>query len=110
MMRKSRNRLPQPVLIFNRARVLICITRSLRAASLITMYNMQGISLACLGDSIMYREYYFRYIHPNVEIEMDDLNVLKLEEYDTMCGIQREYYTIRQIMKRIRAEKSKKKE
>lgn len=36
--------------------------------------------------------YYFRYIGSDVEIELSDIGSLKLEEYDKLCGIERQTY------------------
>lgn len=104
-MRKNRNKLPIQVLIFNRAKVLIGICRSHRAAATMTLFSPNEISFACTGKKVMCGEYYFRQIDPNIQIEMDDLDRLKLEEYDAMCGVSRRYYTIKQIIKRTNAKK-----
>lgn len=96
-MRKSFFIEPKKVLIFNTAKVLIAITRSLHAASELTFCNLQAISFCCNGKYIMSGGYYFRHINPNILIELEDLDTLKLEEYDKMCGEKREYYTSRQL-------------
>lgn len=106
-MRKNRNLLPIPVLIFNRDRMLIGICRSYRAAAVITLCNPQAISFACCGKSVICGEYYFRQIHPKIQIEMDDLDKLKLEEYDAMCGESRQYYSVKKIIKLSKVKKQK---
>lgn len=106
-MRKSRNHLPIPVLIFNRTRILIGICRSYRSAAIITLCNPQEISYACTGKRVLCSEYYFRQIHPKIQIDMDDLDKLKLEEYDSMCGVSRKYYSVKTIIKRTNTKKQR---
>ena len=108
-MRKSRFKEPKQVLIFNNAKVLIAIIRSLHAAAQLTFCNLQAISFCCTGKYVTSGGYYFRHVHPNVLIELDDLDNLKLEEYDKMCGEKRTYYTLRQLArKRKSTEKHRK--
>jgi hypothetical protein len=86
------------VLIFNMSRqVLIAVVRSLHSAAELTNGNLQAISFACTGKYIASGGYYFRHIHPDVEINMNSLDVLKVKEYDKMCGEERQYYTKKQI-------------
>jgi hypothetical protein len=86
------------VLIFNISRqLLIAVVRSLNSAAKLTEGNLQAISFACTGKYIASGGYYFRYVHPDIEININSLNVLKLKEYDRMCGEKREYYTKKKI-------------
>ena len=99
-MRKSLFKEPKQVLIFNNAKVLVAITRSLHSAAQLTFCNLQSISFCCTGRYIMTGGYYFRHVNPNILIGLDDLDNLKLEEYDKMCGEKRIYYTIHQLAKK----------
>lgn len=38
---------------------------------------------------------------------MDDLDKLKLEEYDSMCGVSRKYYSVKTIIKRTNTKKQR---
>lgn len=38
------------------------------------------------------RGYYFRNLDPSIEITWEDLGILKLEEYDELCGVNRKLY------------------
>ncbi len=79
------------VLIFNSNRVLVAITRSLRTAAQLIDGNVQSISFCCNGDYITTKGWYFRKMHPDHEVELKDLDKLKLEDYDNACGIVRRY-------------------
>ena len=46
---------------------------------------------ACKGEYAQAAGFYFRRLHPDVEIEMADLDTLPLEEYDRLCGEVRRY-------------------
>lgn len=109
-MRKSKFKEPKNVLIFNGARVLISITRSLQAASLLTGGNLQAISFCCLGKYISTGGFYYRHIHPDIEIDLTDLDKLNLEDYDEMCGEKRRYHTVREMAKKRTALEDKRKQ
>ena len=59
---------------------------SVNEAAKISGLKPGNISKACVGM------YYFRYIGSDVEIELSDIGSLKLEEYDKLCGIERQTY------------------
>lgn len=99
-MRKSRFKEPKNVLVFNGARVLIAIVRSLHSASAFSKGNLQAISFACTGKYISTGGFYFRHVHPDIEVEISDLDNLKLDDYDTMCGVDRRYHTVREMAKK----------
>jgi hypothetical protein len=99
-MRKSKFKEPKNVLVFNGARVLIAVVRSLHSASLLTGGNLQAISFCCTGKYISTGGFYFRHLHAEIEIEMGDLDTLKIEDYDTMCGAQRRYHSVREMAKK----------
>lgn len=104
-MRKSSFNAPTVVLIFNSARVLVAIMRSAHCVAELTHNNLQSISHCCTGRYTHSRGYYFRYLHPDVLIDLDDLDNLKLEEYDKLCGNKRKYLSVRAMARhRQRAE------
>lgn len=88
---------PKQVLVFNNAKVLIAIVRSLHSAAQLTLCNLHSISFCCTGKYVMSGGFYFRHLNPKILIEVEDLDNLKLEVYDKMCGENREYYTVRQL-------------
>lgn len=99
-MKRSPFHQPRQVLIFNGAYVLIAITRSIRSASELCGGNPQTISLACKGRYIAAGRFYFRHVHPDIEIEMGDLDTLRIQEYDKMCNVERKYVSTREMARR----------
>lgn len=93
---------PKRVLVFNGNRTLIAIVRSVRAAAEFSKGNMQAIANACSGQSISSNGFYFRHFDPNVLVEMEDIDTLKLNEYDDLCGVEREYHTVFQMSRNKR--------
>lgn len=106
-MRKSKFKEPKIVLVFNGARVLIAIARSLHSASVLSGGNLQAISFSCTGKYISTGGLYFRHVHPDIEIEIGDLDTLKLDDYDKMCGEKRRYHSVRD-MARMRTKQNEK--
>ena len=94
-MRKSNFKAPTIVLIFNSARVLVAIMRSVHCVAELTHNNLQSISHCCTGRYTHSRGYYFRHLHPDVLIDLDDLDNLRLEEYDKLCGTKQKYLPLR---------------
>lgn len=101
-MRKSAFKEPRIILVFNRARLLIGISRSLYATADMTMGNIQAISFCCQGKYIYTGGFYYRYLHPDVLLELDDLGELRLEEYDRLCGETRQYRPIKDLKRRAK--------
>ena len=93
-MRKSKCKEPKAVLIFSSTRYLMAIAGSLNQAKLLVgKSNAQPLSECCRGRIVMSGNFYYRYLHPNVEISIEeDLGKLDLIEYDKMCGVERFYY------------------
>ena len=89
------------MLIFNGARVLVAIVRSLHCAAELTHENKSAIHNCCTGKSVRSGVYYYRQLHPDILLEMDDLDNLTLKEYDDLCGVKRKYISTRK-MARIR--------
>lgn len=110
-MRNSPFNRPKAVLIFNGSQILIAIVKSLHSAAELTGGNLQSISFCCTGKYASSGSFYYRHIHPNVEIEISDLGTLQLKEYDTMCGEKRVYYSAKQMArKRVLFEQKMKKQ
>lgn len=95
MQHKSRGfgayRAPQQVLVFNHTRILIGVARSMASASEMTGAKLGVVCDACRGCLITAAGYYMRRLHPDILIEMTDLDTLRLEEYDALCGEHRRY-------------------
>lgn len=96
-MRKSKFKQPKVVLVFNGARVLVAIVRSLHSVTQLSGANLQAVSFCCTGKYISSGGYYYRHIHPDVLVDISDLDNLKLEDYDEMCGDKRRYHTVREM-------------
>ena len=82
-MRRSKFRRPCKVLIFNGARVLVAIVRSLHCAAELTHENKSAIHNCCTGKSVRSGAYYYRQLHPDILLEMDDLDNLTLKSMTT---------------------------
>jgi hypothetical protein len=108
-MRKSKFKEPKNVLVFNGARVLIAVVRSLHSASVFSGGNLQAISFCCTGKYISTGGFYFRHVHPEIEIEIGDLDNLKLEDYDNLCGEERRYHSVREMAKKRNQTEKKRK-
>ena len=87
------------MLIFNGARVLVAIVRSLHSAAELTHENKSAIHNCCTGKSVRSGIYYYRQLHPDILLEMDDLDNLTLKEYDDLCGDQRKYISTKEMVR-----------
>ena len=96
-MRRSKFRRPNKVLIFNGARVLVAVVRSLCSAAELTNNRASAVHNCCTGKTVRSGLYYYRQLHPDVLIEMDDLDNLTLEEYDNLCCAERKYIATRKM-------------
>ena len=85
------------MLIFNGARVLVAIVRSLHCAAELTHENKSAIHNCCTGKSVRSGAYYYRQLHQDILLEMDDLDKLTLKEYDDLCGVTRKYISTRKM-------------
>lgn len=101
---------PKQVLVFNGAYVLIAIVRSLHSAAEFSGNNLQAISFCCTGKYVATGGFYFRHAHPDIEIEVSDLDTLKLQDYDRMCGEARRYFTVREMAHKRQAFEQRRKE
>lgn len=98
------------ILIFNGAQTLIGVVRSLNAAADYSGGNLQSISYACAGLYISSGGYYYRFIHQNVEVGIEDIGSLQLKEYDRLCGEDgRKYRTVREMAHKRKARHPKQK-
>ena len=73
------------------------IVRSLHCAAELTHENKSAIHNCCTGKSVRSGAYYYRQLHPDILLEMDDLDKLTLKEYDDLCGIKRKYISTRKM-------------
>ena len=96
-MRRSKFRRPCKVLIFNGARVLVAIVRSLHSAAELTHENKSATHNCCTGKSVRSGAYYYRQLHPDILLEMDYLDNLTLKENDDLCSVNRKYISTRKI-------------
>ena len=96
-MRRSKFKRPCKVLIFNGARILVAIVRSLHCAAELTHENKSAIHNCCTGKSVRSGAYYYRQLHPDILLEMDDLDNLTLKEYDDLCGVKRKYISTQKM-------------
>lgn len=74
------------LLVFNGAYVLIAVVRSLHSAADFSGINLQSISFSCTGKYVATGGFYFRHAHPDVQIDLSDLDNLTLQEYDR-CAV-----------------------
>ena len=83
-MRRSKFKRPCKVLIFNGARVLVAIARSIRSAAELTKVDENDIKLCCESRLSISGQYCFRY---NVEssIADDAFGKLTIAEYNELC-------------------------
>lgn len=94
---------PKRVYLFSASRRLIAIVCSGREAAALLSGGLSGkgscspanVSNAALGKQKTAKGYYVRYEHPDVEVEMSDIGELSVEEFDRLCGIEREYISSR---------------
>lgn len=107
-MRNSQFQRPKKVLVFNSSKVLIAIVKSLHSAHDLTGSNLQSISFSCTGRYVSAGGYYYRHIHPDVEVTIADLDKLKLQEYDKLCGEKRRYHSLREMTRRQKLEEKRK--
>ena len=77
--------------------MLVAIVRSLHCAAELTHENKSAIRNCCTGKSVRSGAYYYRQLHPDILLEMDDLDNLTLKEYDDLCGIKRKYISTRKM-------------
>ena len=82
---------PKQVLLFNHMRKLTAIFKSMQSCAEITGTSVKTVSRACKGEYAQAAGFYFRKLHPDVEVVTEDLDALSLEAYDELCGEVRRY-------------------
>lgn len=92
---------PKQVLIFNGQRVLVAIARSALAASQLTGCKVQSVVRTCQGSYVSSGGWYFRYVPDDIDVTLEDLNTLKLQEYDELCEVEREYHSPQQMSRNL---------
>lgn len=80
------------VLVFNPRKNLVAIFHSGFAAARAFNVHTQSINYACNGKCMSCNNLYFRFTTDDVEVTEEDLGVLKLQEYDELCGKKHKYY------------------
>ena len=83
---------PSRILVFNSLKRLIAIFQSVSATAKAFNTSSQSIHYVCTGRCISCQGLYFRHLMDDIEVTFDDLGVLKLEEYDQLCGVERKIY------------------
>ena len=83
---------PKRTLVFNPLKRLVGIFQSAMAAAKAFNIRPTSIHYASNGTCISTNNLYFRYLQDDIEITLEDLGVLRLEEYDRLCGVERKYY------------------
>ena len=89
------------VLVFNEWRSLTGLCRSAKTLAELLHVTPQAISKCCSGRSIMCKGVYLRYLHPDMEVNIDDwFEYLDLIQYDKMCGEEHFYFKYSKSRKR----------
>lgn len=88
------------VLIFSPRRVLIGLASSTNQAAKIVNRDVSSIYQASVGKIKSSAGLLWRYEDPNVEIELSDIGTLTIEEFDNLCGVEREYYPPKDIKRK----------
>ena len=52
------------------------------------------------ADTISCNNLYFRKLSENIEVTFEDFGKLRLEEYDSMCGVKRKYYATKEMTRK----------
>lgn len=81
------------VLVFNPRKTLVAIFHSGFAAARAFNVHTQSIHYACNGKCVSCNNLYFRFTTEDVEVTDGDIGVLKLQEYDDLCGQKHKYYS-----------------
>lgn len=93
------------VLVFNGAKKYVATASSVQELSKLTNARIapQAISFACSGKYIAAGGYYLRYENENVLVEKSDENKLTVEEFDRLCGEERQYHDKQRMSRMIKA-------
>jgi hypothetical protein len=88
---------PNKVLVFSAQKRFIAVFHSQLEAAKSFKANPISIHYACTGVSISCKGLYFRQLPDSVEIGWEDFGVLRLKEYDELCGVERKVYPTRRM-------------
>lgn len=88
---------PKQVLVFGHTRILVAIFKSMQSCAEIIGTSVKTVSRACKGEYAAAAGFYFRRLHPDIEVETADLDTLRLEEYDALCNEVRRYLPPQQV-------------
>lgn len=83
---------PTRILVFSSLKRLVGIFQSVTSTAKAFGARSQSIHYACNGTCISCQGLYFRHLQDDIEVTLDDLGVLKLDEYDKLCGVERKVY------------------
>ena len=87
--------------MFNEWRRLTGLCRSAKTLAELLHVTPQARSKCCSGRSIMCKGVYLRYLHPDMEVNIDDwFEYLDLIQYDKMCGEEHFYFKYSKSRKR----------
>lgn len=92
----------QKVLVFDPKFDLIAIAKNISTAAKLTGSYTVNVWLNINGDLNSTNNLYFRIIPENVEVDLSDLNSLKLQDYDKLCGLERTYLAPEILLKRTK--------
>lgn len=90
------------VLIFNPHFNLIAIAPNASIAAELTGSYPVSVWLATRGKLHTTNNLYFRILPEHIEIDMSDLQSLKLQAFDKLCGIERTYCDPELLSKRTK--------
>lgn len=107
-MKKDKSKRTKMVLVFDRSRDFVSIFASAKQTSIILGVTPQAVSNCCKGLSIMCKDYYLRYLHPDMEISSTNtFETIGLIQYDEFCGEKRFYFNYDKSGKRKSRTKQK---
>lgn len=92
----------QKVLVFDPKFNLIAITKNINTAAKLTGSYTVSVWLNAKGELISTNNLYFRVIPENIEVDLSDLNSLKLQDFDKLCGLERTYIAPEILLKRTK--------
>ena len=94
---------PKEVLIFQATGAYVGRMCSVRAIGEHAVLTPQSISRVCTGERVVTRDHYYRFVHPNIEVDERDYRTLTVMEYDKMCRFKGAYLTPEERKLRKRA-------
>lgn len=80
------------VLAFNKYKRLIAICASTNAAAALIQASPSSVFEACVGTTIQTHQTYLRFLPDDIEVTLEDLGVLKLQDFDQLAGNVRKVY------------------